>query len=103
VLVGVRWVLDTDDGREVSFEYRLDQAGAAVQTLGRPREKEEVELSPWDGVMGPEIAKRHGMTFGAVPRGGRVVTPRDGAEYLLALLVKYVRNTGYGRIEPISR
>lgn len=95
---------DVDTGRDVSFEYRLDpRTGKAVQVAGPARANDEVILSPWDGVMGPEIAKYHGMDFKPVPKGGRRLTPDDGVDFLLAVLVKYARNTGYGRVEPISR
>lgn len=102
MLVGVRKVKLVGNGTSVVFEYRLDPKTGKVSKMLGGQPGDEVTLSPFDNVLGPGVAKEHGLEFKPVPKGGRKVTPMDGVDFLVALLVKYGKTTGYSWVEPIE-
>jgi hypothetical protein len=103
MLTGVRRVSSTGEQATVVYEYRLDSFGTVVQTAGKERKNDDAFLGAWSNVMGPEIAKRHGMEWKPIPMGGsRTLTKADGREFLLGLLIKFARTSGYGYMEPIE-
>jgi len=103
MLVGVKRIANSGEKPQVLYEYRLDSSGKAVQTAGEARKRDEVYLGAWSNVLAPDIAKKHGMKWTPIPLGeNRILTKADGAEFLLGLLIKFARTSGYGYMEPIE-
>lgn len=103
MLIGVKRIVNSGEKPQVLYEYRLDSFGNVVQTAGEERKRDDVYLGAWSNVLAPGIAKQHGMEWKPIPKGeNRVLTKADGAEFLLGLLIKFARTSGYGYMEPIE-
>lgn len=93
MLKGVRVVRVSDDGdgEETMVEYRLS-GGKAEKTEGKDDVLDEVDLSFVDNTVIQEVGKRVGIRIPPFAEGAdKTYTPADGAEFLLALLVRFDR------------
>lgn len=93
MLKGVRILraADEGDGDETIVEYRL-AGNKAEKTEGKDDVLDEVELSFVDNTVIQAVGKRVGIRIPPFAEGvSKIYTPKDGAEFLLALLVMFDR------------